>query len=193
MNQLAKAGMVAVAGTVAIAIASASFFLKKDEKSLQEVVYRSGTDVPDPGKVGTPDKTIERGRELVALLRKSNWKITKEFPLEKLTVDDQRYAEFPQDRTRQTSFGIPKQQPPYEDVAVICDTYVRKNITAQRGGTSSQAPTGFFIVGFKDGRVEKVPVEQVRVKEYPMEGASTRRIGLLFPGTKGYDPNLPRF
>lgn len=193
MKQYAKVGMVVLAGVIAIAVASGSFLQDKGNKGLQDVAYRSGADVPDPAKVGTPDATVERGRELVALLRESDWKITKGFPREKLTVADQRLAEFPQDRKQQTSFGIPKSQPPYEDIAIICDTYVRKNITAKRSGESSQAPSGFFIVGFKDGRVEKIPVDKVRVKEYPRPGSSNRRIGLLFPGTKEYDPNLPPF
>jgi hypothetical protein len=182
-----------MAGSIVLTITSANFLSRGQGKGSQTIVYRSGADVPDPAKVGTPDATVERGRELVALLRQSDWKISKGFPMDKLTVADQRNAEFPQDRKQQTSFGIPKSQPPYEDIAVICDTYVRKNITAKQSGASSQAPSGFFIVGFKDGRVEKIPVDQVRVKEYPRPGSSNRRIGLLFPGTKEYDPSLPPF
>lgn len=193
MDQYIKFGLGIVAGVISVATASAGFRLVDGQTGSQDIVYRSGSDVPDPAKVGTSDATIDRARELIALLRKSNWKIGKGFPREKLTVDDQRYAEFPQDRRQRTSFGIPISKPPYEDVAVICDTYVRKNIVARRGGGSSQTPSGFFIVGFKDGRVEKIPVGKVRVKEYRVEGASTRRIGLVFPGTREYDASLPAF
>ena len=72
-----------------------------------------------------------------------------------------------------------------EEVAFYSDLYVTRSLEAIPGVEGALHLGGFYIVGWKDGRVEQVPVADVRV--YPHGD----RLMLVFPGMSVYDTSLP--
>lgn len=148
---------------------------------------------PEPKRVvrnlsieGDPDHTIEVGRQLLAALKERNWD-WHGIPDELLRVPDQYNWQFaPTSPGFWTWSTCP--QPAYQDeVAFVCSLYTWRELEVVPGIEGRLHMSGFYIVGWKDGRVERVPVEDAR--QYPVAGGSTITI---FPGMSEYDPALPK-
>lgn len=183
-----------VVGVVGLATTSGvAWWQVRDEAPIRT----SGQDTPNPLTAGDPEAALEQARKLMDALRAANWDKTR-VPFELKFLPDRYMHEAKQFRTdRQTTFSFPAHDPrlrapEYENVAFATDLYVRKNVSHYKGDGAKSRPEGFYIVGWKDGRVEKVPVWDVRIVP-----SSTRRNEKIevFPGMPGYDRDgeLPAF
>jgi hypothetical protein len=72
-------------------------------------------------------------------------------------------------------------------LAFYSDLYVRMNPQYVDGDRVQANPSGFAIVGWRDGTVDKVPWQQIRFK--PVTPGSTQRVW-VFPGVSGYQNAL---
>lgn len=156
-------------------------------------VLQPGADFPDPVVAGNPDDAVERARRLIVALREANWN-SLEVPWEMRVLPDHIYAENKSLRSNRsvsyTEMEIPamKRAPEYDEVAFFTDIYVRQNTSYYRGDKARSNPTGFYIVGWKNGDVTKVPVGDVRV----MRSVEPDKVVWAFPGMRCYDPSKPR-
>ena len=57
------------------------------------------------------------------------------------------------------------------------------------GDQSASTPSGYCIVAWKNGTVQKVSVADIREIPYAADGSGVP----CFPGMTGYDPALPHF
>ncbi len=124
----------------------------------------------DATKTGDPEAGMRQLQQLMDALRANNWNPVK-VPRSLLTLPDGRFAENPAFRDRPNivfpSMPTPEkykkdQVPEFEPIAFYTEVYARFNRSYYKGDRSQSQPTGYFIVGWKDGRIEKVPVMQVR-------------------------------
>ncbi len=149
---------------------------------------------PDPLIVGGPDAAVQRTYKVIELLRAAKWNSDK-VSLADLRLPDARYGERAALRNPWTTTyclpnepdGSPRNEPVYKDVACYTDLYARVNPTYYRGDRVKFKPEGFYIVGWKDGRVTKVPIGDVRWNPGVKE-----KVALSFPGMPNYDPSGPR-
>lgn len=149
-------------------------------------VYTFGTGVPDVTKHGNPEYAEKRARELLVLYKQVNGDVGRMGGLDNLRLPDQRMAEVPDSRAANTSaWSFPYSCKAYDDVAFFTDLYARRNIKYFRGDKSESHPAGFFIVAWKNGKVERVPVSSLRLIPY-----GNQRI-LGWPGMPGYSSSLP--
>lgn len=119
------------------------------------------------------DDAIEHCRILWAALMDNGWEPRNVDP-SLLRLADQDFAEDPSRRgPNAQSFAIPTYRSDtnsvYQNVAFFTTLYVKKNPTNGPGlelGRRFQ-PTGYYIVCFKDGRVDKVSVRDVRFVPNP--------------------------
>ncbi len=120
----------------------------------------------DATKAGDPDAAMRQLHELMDAMRANNWNPIK-VPRSLLTLADARFAEDPADRgAAHIVFpslpDVPECVPEYEPIAFYTNIYARYNRSYYKGDRSQSHPTGYVIVGWKDGRIEKVPIMQVR-------------------------------
>ncbi len=145
---------------------------------------------PDPLIVGGPDAAVQRTYKVIELLRAAQWDFDK-VSLADLRLPDARYAESASLRnpwattycTPNRPDGDPRNEPVYKDVACFTDLYARSNPTYYRGDRAKFKPEGYYIVGWKDGRVTKVPIGDIRWNSGVKE-----KVVLSFPGMPNYDP-----
>jgi hypothetical protein len=78
-----------------------------------------------------------------------------------------------------------------EALAFVCDIYVKMNPVYEGGDSWKVTPTGYFIVGYRDGTVAQVPVADVRyLKSHdPSLGGEIHLV--LYPGMRDYDSGVP--
>ncbi|MCW3098498.1 MAG: hypothetical protein JWL77_4116, partial [Chthonomonadaceae bacterium] len=88
-----------------------------------------------------------------------------------------------------TSYCFPDTSVPEQSqIACFSDIYARQNRSYYTGDTASGAPSGYFIVAWKNGTIQKVPVSDVRELPTPDGGTVD-----CFPGMTGYNPALRRW
>ena len=170
----------------------------QDRQNQREIPLRStGDGVPDAAKVGNISAAMSQCRHLMTLLKEANWDGDR-IPLSALQLPDRKFAE---DRayaaaltssfiiTRQKSLAptVPASDPKLNDLAFYTPIYFRRNSSYYKGDKMRSQPTGFFIVGLKNGNVFQVPVADVRVIR-----GRTQPVVRVFPGMKAYDPNALR-
>ncbi|MDX1932022.1 MAG: hypothetical protein SFU56_05400 [Capsulimonadales bacterium] len=150
-------------------------------------ILETGKDTPNPLVVGDPEKAVRQTERLVAALKAVQWDYVK-VPRELAKLPDSALAEDPVMREANTmSYRfVPSTDPNIPEVAVYTDIYVRRNIAHFAGDRTVCNPEGFYIVGFRDGRVVKVPIDKVRLGSNALGGR-----GIVFPDTKNYKENLP--
>jgi hypothetical protein len=143
--------------------------------------------IPDGTKYGNPQASIEQSYKLLSVLKTVDWDPWKA-PRELLYLPDRRFSERESVRSgKELSFSFPnlgsKDHPETEPVAFVADLYVRENPAAYNGDKIQTDTAGFYIVGWKDGRVTTVPVKDVRV--IVKDGYYIAS----YPGMPGYDAN----
>lgn len=155
-------------------------------------LYTTGADVPDAAQAGNPEAAMEHSRKLLAMLRDANWDL-KKVPWEARLLPDRRFAEKPDmrsDRVTSYCFSCADPSPEYQEVAFYTGLYARQNTsryTGRNGPETRSRPTGFYIVGWKDGTVNQVLVQDVRLYR------TSRGTNIpVFPGMNEYDPNARR-
>ena len=146
--------------------------------------------VPDAAEVGNVTAAMEQCRHLMALLKENDWS-GGGLPMNVLQLPDRQFAEdraFAEPRT--ISFVLPHQNPKFsasdskqDDLAFYTTIYARRNSAYYKGEQVRHHPSGFYIVGLKNGDVFQVPIAAVRqVKGTTQNGVT------VFPGMKGLRP-----
>jgi len=126
-------------------------------------------------KKGGIDNALNQAYELNVALMAANWN-----PLQL----DHSLLRLPEDDI--SSFAVPYNRPLYDEVSFFCSTFVSTKVTIVKGEEGRGTRTGFYIVGWKDGRVTTVNVKDVRL--LPKENESGWAI--VFPGMDEYDDGL---
>lgn len=134
---------------------------------------------------GNPEQTMEVGRQLLGELRAHNWDWQAVDSRYKWAPDQEFYQFAPNGRGYWT-WGHDERSEYADEVAFYSTLYTWYDFEPIPGIEGRLHVSGFIIVAWKDGRVERVPMEDVRL--YPVEG---RKSIMVFPGMKEYDPNLP--
>lgn len=186
MSQI-KREKTLIAVAAVLLVSCAALFAYTRYQGNDAPLYTSGSDVPDPVKAGDPEAAMRHSAKLLELCRKANWDVNPNtVPVRMMLLPDRYMSEDPHQRSdRVSSFCFPSSDtsPELANVALYSDIYVRHNVSRYRGDVSRARPTGFYIVGFKDGRVLKVPVDDARL---------LKNGRLVFPGTPEYDPDLQK-
>lgn len=134
---------------------------------------------------------MARTGEIVAALRASDWDTLK-IDRALLRLPERVTARYPQDQKREglmfcLPLGSSSTQIYDGQVATYTDLFVRRTLTKIVGKEGVLKTEGFFIVGWVDGRVEKIPVEQIRLLP---DGDEMWR--WVFPGMRQYRTSLMR-
>lgn len=147
-------------------------------------LYTTGSDVPDPARVGHPEFALAKGQAIYTAYRQAGGDVAR-IPFSLCMLPDQKYAETAIDRNPQTTAWEFPRMPEYKDVLCYTDLYARANRSYYRGDTAKAHPTGYFIVVWKSGKVEKVPVAALRMI------ATKQGLITAFPGMPGYATGQP--
>ncbi len=169
---------------VGMAVVSGMFWYRA---GLRRPIMDTSRGLPDIFKKGNSDDAIVRGKALIENLKENNWdwlKVKSSF----LNLPDQYMADDPEYRRANLTAWciVPLDDPNIPEVAIYTDLYVRRNLKVYKGDTGTANPEGFYIVGFRDGNIERVPLSEVRVAVIKGQGRQ-----IVFPGTKFYNKNLP--
>lgn len=130
-------------------------------------------------KDGDVDGAMDQSRVLMSKLQQNNWDFAS-LGRDLLRLPDQDFAQNPELRSmHDTSFCFPD-DPLFRNVAFYSTLYTTR-------GSGHENTHGFYIVGYRDGRVEQVPVSNIRL--LPRHGSH----GVwdeVWPGIKGYSDSL---
>ncbi len=171
-----------LAAALAIGIGG-GFLYRGHQNSLP--LYTTGSDVPDAAQTGSVEQSIAKAKELLATYNRVNGDVGRiPFPL--MTLPDQHHAENPAHRANNvTAWCFPSDDALYKDVAFYTDIYCRQNRSYYKGDKSKAKPSGFLIVVWKNGAIEKIPAEKMRL----ISSGGQRLQG--FPGLPGYETGEP--
>lgn len=173
---------IAVASTVACILAWTGSYSVMARRLVNTPATARAKNLVNEGDI---DGAMTQARALIADLRAHDWDWDA-IDTSLLHLPDQQYAEWEAQRgTWQYSFYHCK-HPIYDEVAFYCDLYARLNLHIVPGIEGENHPTGFFIVGWKDGRVTQVPVAEARLFDI-----GAQRSKLVFPGMGEYSATLP--
>ena len=134
---------------------------------------------------------MEQARALMAQLQANDWDTSRIDRL-LLRLPDQQFAESKSERGPQfTSFAVTAKGPRGDELGFYSSLYVRMNPTYVGGDSWEVDPSGHFLVGYKDGRVARVPVVEARMqlRDDIMPGETVAVP--VFPGMRGYDTSVP--
>ena len=149
--------------------------------------------IPDAAKYGNVEDALRRSRVLLAALEKVDydpWKVPeslKHLPDENMSESRKRFGV----KKDEVSFAMPglssslEMREATKEIVFSNDNYVRHNAKAYNGDVVKTHATGFVIVGWKNGKVTTVPIEDVRVAVFSKSHSFTE----VYPGMKAYDPN----
>lgn len=145
--------------------------------------------IPDAAKVGDVEGAMQQSKLLLEALRKVAWEPGSfregyRVPRELLFLPDRSMAENETLNGKHVFFYNISKIPKDWEIAFYSTLYARANPSHYRNDVTKFKPSGFYIVGWKDGRVTKVPIEDIRMKVMP-DGI---RIA-TFPGMKVYHPD----
>jgi hypothetical protein len=135
-------------------------------------------------------RAIAHSKRLIQSLEAVGWDASR-IPRELRVLPDQGKAEILAKRTGESFvFVCSSKLPLYHQVAFFTDLYARSNRRSFKNNVNVKSPEGFWLVAWKDGRVTKVPVGDIRV----IVGTTPRgkKLTPVFPGMDAYDENLPR-
>lgn len=175
-------------------------------------VHQSGVDVPDIATGDNLDRATAQAQRLLVAYRQAGWDVQRfmgtpgandllilpvqdqvEEPTLRLpgapsfalvsTFSPEMAARFPQEaeKTRRLL-------PLMGELAFFSETFVRKNIKVYPHARGESDPSGVYIIGWKNGRVEQIPWQRVRT--YPTD--KNGGFFLCFPGMPAYREDLPR-
>jgi hypothetical protein len=145
-------------------------------------IYTTSTNIPDPNVVGNINQAVQQTQQLVTALTVVNFDPSQLPDYTLLVLPDAQYAEDePYQEANVASYVIPDGSIPEQNgIACYTGIYARQNTSYYAGDTSSSAPSGSFIVGWKNGTVQTIPVSQMRM----MTDAAGEVIE-CFPGMAG--------
>ena len=168
----------------------------KARQAARAPVFVSGAgtiDTSSPSNAANQERAMQQTQKLLDYLKAHNWPTDDlDLPAALLRLPDQSEAEISWNReAHQPSFGlfVSHTNLVNPEIAIVCDLYMRRNSTRYKGGRVAGQASGFFIVGYRDGRVAKVPVEAVRLIANPNKPNSMVKV---YPGSRYYRADLPK-
>lgn len=135
---------------------------------------------------GDLEGTIAVGEQLMAQLSANNWDWSR-VDQNLLEVPDQYNYQFAPEGPGTWTWIPGTQEEYHDDVAFYSNIYTWRAMERVPGIEGTLQISGHYIVGYKDGRVEAVPVGDVRL--YPTQESGTKIY--VFPGMSEYDAELP--
>ena len=156
-----------------------------DERPLRT----TGQGIPNAATHGNPEEAERRTRVLLTYLRSNKWQMPKTLPREikeMLLLPDRLLSEGRINRVSPWTFSIPiPGEPSFGEIALYTSLYARQNRSYYKGERSDAKPSGFFIVGYCNGEVKRVPVSQMRILSLSQGGFD------CFPDTSCYAKSEP--
>ena len=138
-------------------------------------------------KLGGVDTAMLQARRLMDELQARDFD-SSDIDMDLLRLPEQDYASLPSRRAPDSrSFVIPFNFSEYEEVAFVCDTFVRRDLEIVQGIEGVATTTGFYIVGWKSGAINTYDVTDVRLYNLP---SNPRSMIPVFPGMGEYRPEL---
>ena len=149
--------------------------------------------IPDAAKVGNVADSLQRSQALLDALKKVDydpWKVPKSM----LHLPDEAMSESRKQfgmTENQSSVAFPglasslEARESAKEIVFSNDLYVRHNAKAYNGDIVKTDATGFVIVGWKNGKVTTVPIEDVRLAILPRNQGFMQ----VYPGMAAYDRN----
>jgi hypothetical protein len=138
-------------------------------------------------KTGGIDNAMEQARRLLNELRNVEWN-PRDVDQALLRLPEQDFVDLPTQRVPDMpSFITDKVHRQYDELAFFSNTFVRQSAQIVPGQEAEVTVTGFFIVGWKDGRVNTVDVADVRL--FPLPNQDQVWIW-VFPGMDEYASGL---
>ncbi|MCW3099746.1 MAG: hypothetical protein JWL77_5364 [Chthonomonadaceae bacterium] len=152
-------------------------------------IFTTSTDTADPNLNGNIDAAVTQTQQLLTALQAVNYDPTQLPDMNLAILPD---ASMSDDETFRNpdclSYSFPT-EPELSQIACYSEIYARQNMSMYTGDQSTSAPSGFYIVAWKNGTVQKVAVADVREIPCAADGSGVP----CFPGMTGYDPALPNF
>jgi len=177
-------------GAAVCVVAVVGIVLMTKRRSDAPETFGSSTDgIPNILKVGDIKGAMKQSEELVAALKERNWE-RRTVPFTLMHFPDQKYAESSADRDPQVACAaVPDADSKiYKEIAFFTDIYVRRNVLRLKDEQTITNPEGFYIVGYRNGEVKQVPLDEVRLIPQSMKPQYLE----CFPGQAIYDPSWPK-
>jgi len=150
------------------------------------MIAKAQNQEPDALRDGNPDQTEVAAKNLLTELKNNGWDPWKvEFA--KFRVSDQNMSQNPRLRGPEANTFIAHgiDQSVYGgQVAFWTDLYTRVNKNVAPGHEADVSSEGFYIVGWKDGHVSRVPVAELRYQKTTYQGNDAA--SFIFPGMTQY-------
>lgn len=129
-----------------------------------------------------------QARWLMTELKEADWN-PREVNKELLRLPEQDHVDLPNQRASgMPSFVTDKTHKEYDELAFYSNTFVKQSpLKLVPGKEGEVTVNGFFIVGWKDGRIETVDVADARL--YPLPGEHHVWV-VVFPGMDEYSTRL---
>jgi hypothetical protein len=152
-------------------------------------IYTTSTDVRDPNQVGNIDAAVQHTQKLLTALKAANFNPVQLPDMNLAHLPDAAMSDDPLYLNPDClSYCFPT-EPELSQIACYSEIYARQNMSVYTGDRSTSAPSGYYIVAWKNGTVQKVAVADIREIPCAADGSGVP----CFPGQTGYDPALPHF
>ncbi|MCW5935715.1 MAG: hypothetical protein KIT11_00205 [Fimbriimonadaceae bacterium] len=120
----------------------------------------------------------------IALQLRANGNQPVRLPRGLTLLADQKLASDREDRDNPVSFCTPRpDHPVLGELAAYTNLYIRSNFQRGEGDEGWTNPEGFYVIAWRDGRVERVPFGTERYV-WAYEGEA--RLYTVFPGMTAY-------
>ena len=139
---------------------------------------------------GDVQATLQEARNLMTALQEHgwNWADVRRYHDGQFRPPDQDFAYDELLRESSQPFSQLDLEPLYRDeIAFYTDLYVRNDFERIPGVEGRAHYSGFWIVGWRNGNITRVPMADVRL----LQVSSDRRV-YVFPGMSAYRDDLPR-
>lgn len=177
-------------GSLAIVVGLSFTFIVSYLGATAAIAFAHSTKTKDLLKQGDVTGAMQQAHSLLSALSQNGWDPLK-VDGNLLTLPDQLYAEYPRQR-RANYWSFQMMSLPVEnEVAFYSPLYVRENFRVVQGLEATKSPEGFFIVGWKNGKVTQVPVAGARSYVWGQGGG--RRGHVVFPGMAVYNAAMPQY
>lgn len=123
--------------------------------------------------------------EILRVLKANEWD-TASVPFRLQLLPDGKNSPRPEYHDGKTSmFVFPRD---HGAVAFYTDLYIDPHVSYSAGDVATTEPEGFYLVGYRNGEVRQVPLNDARMA--PVTGHPNTR-ELVLPGMKAYRKTLP--
>ena len=138
---------------------------------------------------GNVDETVRRLLHVYDLLKANNFDPNTRLTRDDLILPDQNLSDNRDYNSLEASAIIVPTNAACKEVALYTDLYTRCNLRAYQGDVSVPHPEGFYLVVWKTGQAERIPIKDVRRLA---TGGPDNEFVYVFPGMESYSATLPK-